>query len=70
MKRLFKKGEKVKVWSLQSWQGGGFLKGKKAIVHQDQRGSSVLIEVKRRNKQGKDELDKSYEVYAKQLKRR
>ena len=45
MDRKFKKGDRVKVWSLQSFSGGGFLKGEPAFVKQDQYGdfkTSVL----------------------------
>lgn len=61
----FEKGDKVKVWSLQSWNNGGFLEGELAFVRQRQKGSSVILCVKR-NINGKIQLDKSYEVYAKQ----
>lgn len=56
-----KKGDIVKVWSLQSFHGGGFLKGSIALVRQDQTGDSVLLIVNR-----KPFLDISYEVYDKQ----
>jgi len=61
----YKKGDRVKVWSLQSWNDGGFLKGADAIVVQNQVGSSVLLAVVR-NIKGTYKLDKSYEVYAEQ----
>lgn len=68
MERSFKKGDRVKVWSLQSFSGGGFLEGEPAIVKQSQmEGGSVMIAVVR-NFQGEYKLDKSYEVYAEQLK--
>jgi hypothetical protein len=68
----FKRGDIVKVWSLQSFHGGGFLDGEKAIVRQDQTGSSVLLIVRRNlNLNGLFEknhhLDTSYEVYGKQV---
>lgn len=62
----YKKGDVVKVWSLQSFHGGGFLKGKQGIVKQDQIGDSVLVSVER-NFGGEYRVDPSYEVYAKQL---
>lgn len=65
--RLYKKGDRVKVWSLQSWHHGGFLCGEPAVVKQDQQGSdrSVILAVVR-NFDGVYKLDTSYEVYAKQ----
>jgi hypothetical protein len=66
MKKL-KKGDRVLVWSLQSFNCGGFLKGEPAFVRQDQSGSSVLLCVIR-NFKGHYEIDKSYEVYDKQVK--
>ena len=62
----FKKGDRVKVWSLQSFRGGGFLNGEPAFVKQDQGdGDSVILCVVRTT-DGEHKLDKSYEVYAKQ----
>ena len=62
----FKKGDRVKVWSLQSWNNGGFLKGEPAFVRQDQGvGDSVILCVVRKF-DGEYKLDKSYEVYDKQ----
>jgi len=60
-------GDVVKVWSLQSFSDGGFLKGATAIVTQDQHtdASSVLLTVKRKIK-GECMLDQSYEVYTQQ----
>jgi len=63
----FKKGDVVKVWSLQSWTKGGFLNGVKAVVRQDQTGESVLLRLQR-NMDGIVTTDSSYEVYAKQCK--
>ena len=62
---MFKKGDRVKVWSLQSFSNGGFLNGAPAIVRQSQTGESVILCVVR-NFGGEYKLDKSYEVYAKQ----
>lgn len=61
----FKKGDKVRVWSLQSFSGGGFLNGAEAVVRQSQMGESVILAVFR-NIGGEQKLDTSYEVYAKQ----
>jgi hypothetical protein len=63
----FKKGDRVRVWSLQSFSGGGFLNGEPAVVRQSQfqEGDSVILAVVRK-KDGVYKLDKSYEVYAKQ----
>jgi len=63
---VYKKGDIVKVWSLQSFHGGGFLDGVQGIVYQDQIGSSVLVSVVRVIN-GNLETDPSYEVYSKQL---
>lgn len=68
----FKRGDIVKVWSLQSFHGGGFIDGKKGIVRQDQTGNSVLVIVHRKVNLGKpfphnNSIDSSYEVYARQL---
>ena len=62
---MYRKGQLVKVWSLQSFHGGGFLNGAEAVVRQDQVGDSVILAVVR-NMDGTYKLDKSYEVYAKQ----
>ena len=65
-KYKYKAGDVVKVWSLQSFHGGGFLDGVEGIVKQDQIGSSVLVAVVRKI-DGKDRVDPSYEVYEQQL---
>ncbi len=65
--RLYKKGDAVKVWSLQSFHGGGFLKGREGIVSQDQTSGSVLVAVERKIS-GEDIVDTSYEVYPEQLR--
>ena len=64
--KLFKKGDIVKVYSLQSFHGGGFINGTQGIVYQDQleENDSVLVSVERKNEKGKDSIDHSYEVYA------
>lgn len=62
---MYKKGDRVRVWSLQSFQNGGFLEGADAVVRQDQRHSSVILAVVQ-NIGGEYQLNKSYEVYAKQ----
>lgn len=61
----FKKGDRVKVWSLQSFNNGGFLKGEPAFVKQDQDGDSVLLCVVRKI-DGEYKVDTSYEVYDRQ----
>ena len=63
---MYKKGDVVRVWSLQSFFGGGFIDGRLGIVKQDQIGSSVLVSVKR-VVDGVYKVDPSYEVYEKQL---
>jgi len=65
MSYKFKKGDRVKVWSLQSFNQGGFLNGEPAIVRQSQTGDSVILAVVR-NFDGVYKVDESYEVYAKQ----
>lgn len=62
---MFKAGDRVRVWSLQSFSYGGFLNGEEAIVRQDQVGDSVLLIVVR-NFSGIYQVDPSYEVYARQ----
>lgn len=62
----YKHGDIVKVWSLQSFWGGGLIKGTEGVVSQDQIGSSVLVAVKRKIS-GEDKIDPNYEVYDKQL---
>jgi hypothetical protein len=62
----YKKGDIVKVWSLQSFSGGGFLNGEKAIVRQNQTGDSVIICVVRMI-DGEYKVDTAYEVYSKQI---
>ena len=64
---VFKKGDAVRVWSLQSFYHGGFINGTEGIVSQDQIGDSVLVSVMR-NFNGEYKSDKNYEVYPQQLK--
>lgn len=64
---IYKKGDVVKVYSLQSFHQGGFLDGEKGIVIQDQNGRSVLVAVKR-NFDSVYKVDPSYEVYPQQLR--
>jgi hypothetical protein len=65
--RRYKRGDRVKVWSLQSFSHGGFLNGEPGIVRQDQNdGSSVLV-ILTRKINGQYMLDSSYEVYDKQI---
>lgn len=64
----YKRGDVVKVWSLQSFSDGGFINGREGIVSQDQgNGTSVLVAVERKIN-GKNKIDPSYEVYPQQLK--
>ena len=63
---VYKAGDVVKVYSLQSFSHGGFLNGTVGVVSKDQAGDSVLVAVNRKIK-GQDKIDPSYEVYAKQL---
>jgi len=63
----YKKGDQVKVYSLQSFFDGGFINGNVGIVSQDQIGGSVLVSVERKIK-GVYKIDPSYEVYPEQLK--
>ncbi len=68
MKTKYKKGDLVRVYSLQSFCEGGFINGRVGIVKQDQMsGDSVLVIVRRKHK-SEESLDTSYEVYAKQLR--
>lgn len=68
---VFEKGDHVRVWSLQSFHGGGFLDGEDALVRQDQHGRSVILIVARKFPSFTDEsirgIDSSYEVYAQQI---
>lgn len=65
---MLKKGDRVLVWSLQSFFHGGFLKGEPAFLRQSQHdhGDSVILCVIR-NINGYYEIDKSYEVYREQV---
>lgn len=63
----FQKGDIVKVWSLQSFHGGGFLKGVEGIVAQNYNpGDSVFVSVERKI-DGVVKVDPHYEVYEQQL---
>jgi hypothetical protein len=61
-----KKGDRVLVWSLQSFSNGGFLKAEPAFLRQSQNGDSVLLCVIR-NFGGEYKIDEGYEVYEKQV---
>ena len=63
----YKTGDVVKVWSLQSFHGGGFINGEEGIVSQNQTGDSVLVAIKRKI-DSTYKIDPSYEVYEQQLK--
>jgi len=70
-KRQYLCGDLVKVWSLQSFFGGGFINGKFARVRQDvsTTGVSVLLIVERKviiDDASVDCIDLSYEVYCQQ----
>lgn len=62
---MLKMGDRVLVWSLQSFYYGGFLKGEPAFVKQDQNGDSVILCLVR-NFNGDYKIDESYEVYREQ----
>ena len=65
---LYKKGDMVKVYSLQSFNDGGFLNGVEGYVSQNQRPKgSVLVSVIR-SFNGVKKIDMSYEVYPEQLR--
>lgn len=66
-----KKGDRVLVWSLQSFNQGGFLCGEPAFLRQSSNGdnslnNSVILCVIR-NFDGVYKIDTSYEVYIKQI---
>jgi len=63
---MIKKGDRLLVWSLQSFSDGGFLKGEPAFARQDTYGDSVILCVIR-NFNGNYKIDESYEVYIKQV---
>jgi len=64
----YNKNDKVKIYSLQSFHGGGFLNGVEGTVSQDQgKGGSVLVAVER-NFNGKIKMDGYFEVYPEQLR--
>lgn len=62
-----KKGDRVLVWSLQSFFGGGFLDAEPAFLRQSQSQKSVILCVIR-NSNGTYKVDESYEVYREQVK--
>lgn len=64
----FQEGDYVRVYSLQSFNNGGFINGTPGVVRQNQTGSSVLVRVER-NFGGVYKMDNSYEVYPEQLRR-
>jgi len=63
---MLRKGQRVLVWSLQSFHGGGFLEGEPAFVRQDSSDKSVILCVVRK-KGTSFQIDESYEVYVKQV---
>lgn len=65
----FKKGDLVFVWSLQSFDGGGFLNGVPGIVTQDSgKDEESLYVTVERKRGGRIEVDEDYEVYKGQVK--
>lgn len=65
--KVYKKGDLVNVYSLQSFDYGGFLDGDKAVVRQDSKSKSIFLCVVR-NIGGAYKVDLSYEVYKEQVK--
>ena len=63
-----KKGQRVLVWSLQSFSGGGFLRGEPAFLAQSTTDGGSLILCVMRKKNGNLVLDDSYEVYQEQVR--
>lgn len=55
------------VWSLQSFHGGGFLKGEPGFVYQDMTDNcpSVVVSLKR-SIDSVRQIDETYEVYSQQ----
>lgn len=62
-----KKGQRVLVWSLQSFHGGGFLNGAPAFLRQSSDGSGSVVLCVIRNMRGNSVIDESYEVYQQQV---
>lgn len=60
-RHIYRAGETVRVYSLQSFSEGGFLCGTVCTVRQDQIGMSVLLDIPGR--------EHSYEVYPQQIRR-
>lgn len=65
--KVYQKGDRVRVWSLQSWEGRGFIKGELATVTQKQIGSSILVRFDK-DKYNPPPEHATYEVYAEQVK--
>ncbi len=63
----YKKGDIVRVYSLQSFHHGGFINGTEGIVVKDQGDSNGVVVAVERNFDGKHKIDSHYEVYAEQL---
>lgn len=68
METMLKKGQRVRVWSLQSFSQGGFLNGEPGFIRQDQYCGSVFVTLIR-NFEGVDTIDECYEVYPQQIKK-
>ena len=64
----YKKGDKVKVYSLQSFSDGGFINGTEGVIFQDQIDNGSVIVSVERNFKGTYKIDKYYEVYPEQLR--
>lgn len=69
MSKLIKKGDRLLVWSLQSFSHGGFLNGEPAFAKQNQHPNGSVIICVIRNFNGEYKIDESYEVYRKQVKK-
>jgi len=66
-KTYLSKGDRVLVWSLQSFTHGGFLQGELAFLRQTQYCGSIILCVIR-NIGGEYKIDESYEVFPEQVK--
>lgn len=65
---LYKKGDIVRVYFLQSFSYGGFINGREGVVKQYQRiGGSVHVSIERII-DGEYRIDPNYEVYPEQLR--
>jgi hypothetical protein len=69
MKERYKKGDRVAIYSLQSFHGPGFYKGHPGTVKQDQYSGSVIVVPDPYTTPGGTKSQESYEVYPQQLRR-